>query len=130
MAQFLGLNCYHVEELRPAAALIVVEGVLQAKAIDVLVVEEFRLYPHKAKDQIWSTFPTCEMIGAIKYIHAKWGQGCKLAMQSATIKDPMFKQLRARKIKSQAKKQGVAGQHVLDAECHGYYWLLHGRLGR
>lgn len=35
---------------------------------DVIVLEAFRLYPHKAKQQYWNPMLTSQVIGAIKYI--------------------------------------------------------------
>lgn len=123
-AVFIGLVESDVEELTPAECLIRMEQLLTSQAIDVLVIESFQLYPWEAENQYWSTFPTCELIGALKWLHAKHGYGCELVMQKADIKKPTFAQLRARGIKSLAKRRKVPGQHVLDAEAHAWHYLL------
>jgi len=35
---------------------------------DVVVVEQYKLYPYAARSQVWSSFPTVEVIGVIKYL--------------------------------------------------------------
>ncbi len=51
---------------------------------DVVVVEEFRLYPELAREQGYSDFPTVEMIGVIKYLCKR--ANVKVVMQGASIK--------------------------------------------
>lgn len=48
-----------------------VEALIGAYAPDVVVVEKFVLYPYAAKSQAWSSFPTIEVIGVIKYLADK-----------------------------------------------------------
>jgi hypothetical protein len=123
-ATFVGVECTEVAELSPAECILRLEHLLQARALDVLVYESFALFPWEAQNQHWSEFETAQLIGVFKYLHARYGQGCELVKQPASIKKPAFAQLRARGIKSQAKRQGVPGQHVLDSEAHGWWYIL------
>lgn len=41
---------------------------------DFVIIEKFELFPHKAKEQIGSTFPTCEVIGVAKYLCGKFNR--------------------------------------------------------
>jgi len=38
---------------------------------DHVVIEEFKLYPARAAEQSWSSFPSVEVIGVIKFISSK-----------------------------------------------------------
>ena len=89
----------------------------------VVVVEEFRLYPDKARAQTGSTMPTAELIGVIKYVVRMFGGDTKLVLQPAAIKVPTRSLLREHGIKSVAKKL-KAGGHAADAELHGWCYLL------
>jgi len=39
---------------------------------DFIVVENFRLFPHRQREQVGSTFPTVKVIGVIEYIAEGW----------------------------------------------------------
>lgn len=98
--------------------------------IDILVVEEWVLFGDLAAEQTGSDMPTSQLIGVIKYIHrmtrAQWpGGSCDLIFQPPTIKIPTRSLLRSRKVKSWAKAHKVTGDHVLDAELHASYHILH-----
>lgn len=134
MAEFGDDGCTRAWELTPAEAPgYVREAILDPRdPIDVLVIEEFRLYPWLAAQQTYSDFPTVQLIGALKLVWATgggqwWGaEGGELpilAMQPATIKDPTRSVLRGRGIKSVAKKL-KAGGHAADAELHGWHYIL------
>lgn len=43
------------------------DSLIASYAPDVVVIEQFRLYPAAAKHKVWSDFPTVEVIGVIKY---------------------------------------------------------------
>src|ERR1017187_2812754 len=64
--------------------------------LDVVVVEEFRLYPGKASAQSWSPMATAEMIGAMKWIASC--AGVPITLQSAAVKIPTRQQCKARGI--------------------------------
>lgn len=40
----------------------------QVKRLDLIIIEEFRLYPWMAREQGFSSFETVEVIGALKYL--------------------------------------------------------------
>lgn len=92
--------------------------VLRANSPDIVVVEEFRLYPWKAREQGFSQFLTCEMIGAIKLWHRWYSPDTKLVFQPAIIKKPTFGIMKGRGI---ALTPGT--QHQKDAEAHMYHYL-------
>lgn len=120
-------------------------GMLNAEW-QTIVIEEFRLYPDKAMEQTGSTMPTCEQIGAMKFAHrlacrhyrdqfehgvtatdkAPWQNEPELVMQPAAIQTPTAAVLRARGIKSAAKRLG-AGPHARSAELHGWHWIIRTR---
>ncbi|HEU5046096.1 MAG TPA: hypothetical protein VFT75_18395 [Nocardioidaceae bacterium] len=62
-------QCDRAWETTPETAVDAIAAAMLNYEIDVLVVEEFRLYPDKAMAQTGSTMPTCEMIGCIKWAH-------------------------------------------------------------
>lgn len=86
-----------------------------------LVIEEFRLYPHRAGPQTWAKMGTSEMIGALKWsamqLDVEWVE------QPASIKESTRRQLKARGIRQVGK-----GPHARDAELHLYYYLLREQL--
>lgn len=131
MATFEDGGCTRAWEEAPANSLDYVRRALAAGEVDVLIIEEFRLYPWLAQTMSYSDFPTVQLIGAIKFLWATCGATvfdgekttCELVMQAATIKDPTRNVLRGRGIKSQAKKS-KAGGHAADAELHGWHWML------
>lgn len=102
--------------------------------IDITVVEEWRLFPGTSSTQHGSDMPTSQLIGAIKYIHRNtahiptrdFGREHTpiLAFQTPKIKKPTRAKLRARQLPSAAKVLKVPGDHALDAELHGYHYLM------
>lgn len=89
--------------------------------LDVVVYERFVLEPKRAPMLTGTDLETSQVIGAIKYqagLH-----GIPIVGQTNKIKVPTKSILRARGIKSRAKKLGVGG-HAADAELHGYHYLL------
>jgi hypothetical protein len=125
MAYFREGKCQWVAETDPHECEEVTKSHLD-EGLEALVVEAFRLYPEQAKTQIWSDFPTVQLIGVLKYLHRQSvaaGGTSVLAVQGADIKKPTRRILRAKKIRSVAK-QNKAGGHAADAELHGHhYWL-------
>lgn len=51
---------------------------------DIVVYENFKLYPGKAKHMVWNSFYPCEVIGVIKYICAK--EQIKICDQAPSVK--------------------------------------------
>jgi hypothetical protein len=87
--------------------------------IDQIVVEEYRLYPWLASQQGFSTMPTIEVIGVIKWLSSQ--RGISVNMRPA--------------MELKAAKAHFAGQtiakndHALDAELHGMMWLREHKQG-
>lgn len=86
---------------------------------DEIVMESFRLYPWKAKNQFWSDFVTTEVIGIIK--HFAWKNDIPVVMQPASNKQPFPDE--------RLKKMGVyvPNNHARDAIRHGLYRLRFGK---
>lgn len=99
---------------------------------DVIVVEEWRLFPQAAPLLVGSDMPTSQLIGVIKYIHRqtkmgtmRWpGPEVELYFQSPQIKKPTRSLLQARKMSSLAKWLKVPNDHATDAELHGWYHII------
>lgn len=64
-----GWVCTRAWEKDPDNAIDDIAAAMLQYHIDVLVVEEFRLYPDKAMAQTGSIMGTCELIGQIKWAH-------------------------------------------------------------
>lgn len=79
-----------------------------------VVIEEFVLYPGRAKEQAGSEFKTSQLIGVLKFVCER--TNTPFAMQGATIKKPTHAQMRARKL-------ALAGgnRHSMDAQLHLWY---------
>jgi hypothetical protein len=116
VALFLGADCYDCYEGRPATVTDTVQMWVESRAIDELVVESFHLYPGKAHQQSFSQMFTCEVIGVMRWLAR--GGGVPFITQPASIKKPTSAILRAKGIKL---KSVGKGQHVTDAEWHGWY---------
>lgn len=94
-------------------ALDVLFDLIKSFRPDTLVVEAFRLYPHKALQQSWSTMRTPEIIGVIKY----WARqnDYPVVLQPASCKQA-FPDERLRKMGLY-----VPNVHARDAIRHGLY---------
>lgn len=84
---------------------------------DIVVIEAFVLYPHKAMTQSWSPMETSEMIGAMKWIASE--AGVEVVEQGADIKIPTRRQCVARRLHYKH-----SSGHASDALLHLYYYLL------
>lgn len=123
MALFNEGKCLDAWKMKPVECERFVQSALREQEIQALVVEEFRLYPWESDAQAWSQFLTVEVIGVLRWLWLTEGTNCIWKEQGANIKKPSRGILRMRKIKSMAKAKG-AGGHALDAELHGYHFLL------
>lgn len=102
--------------------------------IDITVVEEWMLFPNTAGTQHGSDMPTSQLIGVIKYIFRNtlhipmrdFGrtEEPQLVFQSTKIKKPTRSILKARNLASVAKVMKIPGDHALDAELHGYHYVI------
>lgn len=95
----------------------VVKFVLEAQRPDFIVVESFRLYPHKSQDQIGADFPSAQMIGIIyAYAHDTVGiEGIRL--QPASVMSSV-------RVLDQDKRMVGASPHVKDAYRHLRYYVI------
>lgn len=109
------LNGIRSRELTPNECCGLIESGLPEP--DVLVIEEFRLYPDKAGAQSWSPMLTAELIGALKWI-AK-GKGTPVVLQPAYVKIPT-----ARRCTAQRLEWKVLSGHASDARLHCFHYLL------
>lgn len=124
-----GWRCIWAGEMTPVLFEDWLTDKLDSGDIDVLVVEEWKLFADKAAQQIGSHMETSQLIGSIKYICRraipKWpSDRFQLVWQSPNIKIPTKSVLRSRGVKSTAKQLKVSGDHASDAELHGYYYIL------
>lgn len=148
-----GWECTDTQEhlpgdLEDGLALALIDG-----DFDVIVLEQFNLYPDKAMAQTGSTMPTCEMIGCIKWAHrldtrrradrfaelnirsrskairdeaARNQNQVQFVLQPAAIQDPTAGLLRRRGIKSVAKQSWKAIQEAGGEGDHALSAELHG----
>lgn len=86
---------------------------------DLIVYEEFKLYPWKAKQKSWSTFPTVEVIGVLKYIAEQ--KNVKIIGQGADTKTYFDD----KKLKWCGVYKGYSA-HERDAIRHGLFYLEFG----
>ena len=83
----------------------------------VVVVEDFRLRRHAALSLVGSDFPTCQVIGVIKYLAEQ--AKVPIVMQSPSILAGM----KDRVVVPEDSKLLITGEHMLDALRHGLYYL-------
>lgn len=96
-----------------------VRDALVRRATDVVVCEEYRLYPWLLQQQGFSPVTTVEAIGVVRYLCVQ--HAMRFVLQPATIKKPTFGII---------KKRGIAligkTQHERDAEAHAWHFYLNG----
>lgn len=125
-------DCVWAEEVNTVARLYTLFEQI-VPTLDYAVVEEFRLYPGKAREQGYSQFETCERIGVLDYLTSR--ADVPLSRQGASLKKPARKLAAAkgfpmteRVIGSGAKKyRGADFQHksghVRDSMAHAVWWI-------
>lgn len=124
-----GWHCESAVERSPQGALDWLWMELGAQAVDVVVYETFQLYPQHAQLLTGSEMETSQMIGAIKWQVHHWngvykgGHQVEIRQQPADAKKPITGSLRLMHVKSTAKRDGT-GPHALDAELHGWGYLI------
>lgn len=84
--------------------------------VSLVIVEDFRLFKRKAMQQVGSTMPAPQVIGAIKTFASM--KGVEVVLQPANIK-PL-----ALKWSGIIMPGNHADSHQWDAYLHGYYWLV------
>ena len=117
-----GAQCAGIKEHTPESLFAWVESLLRTQAIDVVVCEEYRLYPWLLAEQGFSQVKTVEVIGVLRYLCSRWSLGVAFVEQSATIKRVARAQAEARKSNAweAAKEHGV---HCMDAYLHGFFFV-------
>lgn len=96
---------------------------------DLIVMEDWRLYPHMAKQMIGSSFPSVQFIGMVRL--CCWMSGTKLVVQGASIKKTADKTLRANRpdlyeMVTTARTHDDA--HDTDAIRHLWHWTWKTRI--
>lgn len=121
-------TCLWAAEVTPVECMLLVRDWVEDSVLDLIVVEEYRLYPWELDSQAWSDLPTARMIGAIQAIAWLWNEDrpVPIHMVPASAKDPMRAQLRPRKIELHYVKgpDGKRSGHADDAQLHGWHYLL------
>ena len=121
-------------EMGHTPALFAIHTAIQAGWIDLLIVEEWRLYPDKAMQQVGSEMLTAQMIGAIRWMVAhkhRWQSEVEsatqaelkpqLVMQPASIQNTTKAYLRKLGIERTSVK---GADHALSAELHWWKYVL------
>lgn len=96
------------------------ERSIQTERVDLIIVEEYRIYPDKAQMHIGQPLITAELIGAIKWMAKR--QDIPLVEQPAGIKATTAAVLKGRGFKSIGNTL-----HARDAEKHLWYYVLNGK---
>ena len=109
-------------ELDAEAAPASIRRLLSSGNVQVLVIEEFVLYPDKMRSLIGGSMRTSEMIGALRWIATELR--IPSIMQGAGVKDPTRKQCEARGL----EWHDTASGHSSDARLHLFHYLLKEKL--
>lgn len=117
------------------------ESLVESANIDMVVIEEFRLYPELAREQGYSDFPTVERIGIVKYIvrkrgltHAAFVQGAGVKRQARRIGERLapeqgkVRMLGSARSRYQGWDYNAKTQHERDATAHGVWFAYRNRL--
>lgn len=144
VAIFTGGICQLTQELTPDEMLRLVDNAVTSSSVDVVVVEQFTLYPDKAAEQSGSEMLTAQHIGAIRWIikkhnalvidfaEANGGERIgqldvvELILQAASIKVPTTSVLKHLGIKPISTKPS-GRMHMRDSEVHGQHFILRGK---
>lgn len=92
---------------------------------DVVVCEDWRLYPDKAKDFIGSTFPSVQFVGMVRL--CVWQSSAKLVMQGANTKKTADKAMKVCMPDLYAKvttPRAHDDAHDMDALRHLFFWTF------
>lgn len=94
-----------------------------APQYDVVVVEDWRLYPHLAKSMIGSSFPSVQFIGMVRL--SCWLSNTKIVTQGAGIKttaDKMMAKVHPDLYELVTRPVAHDDGHDQDAIRHLFYW--------
>lgn len=85
--------------------------------LQLIIVENYLVYPNKAKQHVYSKLTTVRMLGEIDGF-AK-ARGIKVQKQNATIKNVGYKWMGRKPL-----PKSDPMNHAFDAHAHGLYWLV------
>ncbi len=94
-----------------------VKDLLKSHVPDYIVVEAFRLYPHRANSQIGKTFPSSQMIGIIETFAYLQGRLDRVVIQPASNRSSV-------KIPDEHLLMVGSSAHVQDAYRHLRYFVI------
>jgi len=97
------------------------QGTDEAPLPDAVIVESFRLYQHRAKEQIGSDFPSSQVIGMIEMIAWQIGILDKVVYQPAS-------NISRVQVLPEHKPSVAASEHARDAYRHLRYYILTNKL--
>lgn len=92
---------------------------------DVVIVEDWRLYPGMAQQFVGSSFPAVRFIGAVQL--CCWASGTKIVMQGARIKKPALQtmaKLRPELYELCTRPGAHDDTHDLDALMHLWFYTF------
>lgn len=117
-----------ITELRPMA-LSVRESLAgptpNSPGYDLVICEEWRLYPHKAQEMIGSSFPSVQFIGMVQL--CCWTSGVKLKKQGAgvmTTGDKWMRRLNPELHEMVNAPRAHDDAHDMSAIRHLFYWTV------
>lgn len=94
-----------------------VKDLLEFHVPDYIVIEDFRLYHHRAKSQIGKDFPSVQMIGIIQTYSYEMGYLDRIIMQPASVRSSV-------KIADEHLLMVGASPHIQDAYKHLRYFVI------
>ncbi len=94
-----------------------VQVLLKLHVPDYIVVEAFRLYPHRAMSQIGKTFPSSQMIGIIQSFAYLQGYLDRVIIQPASNRSSV-------KIPEEHLSMVGSSSHIRDAYRHLRYFVI------
>jgi hypothetical protein len=83
----------------------------------VIVAESFRLYAHKAQDQIGQDFPSARILGVIETYAYEYGVLNTMILQPASVMSRV-------QIRPEHKSSLDKSEHARDAYKHLRYWIV------
>jgi hypothetical protein len=101
-----------------------IERLIDAKKPEVVVIEEYVLYPWRLKEQTWSDCPEAQLIGVIRFLCRK--RGIRVRFQGANQAKQFCTDIRLKSWKFYLPNK----KHANDATRHGAYYMLFGRKGK
>lgn len=82
----------------------------------IVVIEEYRIFAHKAASHSQSKVPTIQVVGMIKSYAHRWAAKC--------VEQPVQAKVLGYKLSNTKQAANHKNSHQLDAFVHGYYWLV------